>query len=201
MQYSSNQAIRAREKYSSHQPFNYNFDAIEAETDQISDQNEEMNCPPMQMKDHHYGGPKECYENSFNYDDEYANEDNDIYENVTQPTFEDLNEFIDSLASEVNELEIASNINEENDEHENDEWIQRRQDSSISELRSESEDIESKDSTDSGVNDDMSDTRSRRSGSILKYPGQRSKRTHIKHVEFFIDEISDDPNIHNVRYY
>ena len=63
------------------------------------------------------------------------------------------------LASEVNELEIASNINEENDEHENDEWIQRRQDSSISELRSESEDIESKDSTDSGVNDDMSDTR------------------------------------------
>ena len=58
------------------------------------------------------------------------------------------------LASEVNELEIASNINDENDE-----WIQQRKDSSISELRSESEDIESKDSTDSGVNDDMSDTR------------------------------------------
>ena len=63
------------------------------------------------------------------------------------------------LASEENELEIASNINDENDEHENDAWIQRRKDSSISELRSESEDIESKDSTDSGVNDDMSDTR------------------------------------------
>ena len=52
-----------------------------------------MNCPPMPMKDHHYGEPKECYENSFNYDDE----ENDLYENVTQPTFEDLNEFIDSL--------------------------------------------------------------------------------------------------------
>ena len=64
----------------------------------------------------------------------------------------------------------------------------------------ESEEVASKDSSDSVTltDTDMS-TRSRRSGSILKHPGQ--KRTHIKHVEF-LDVITDDShNCDNVRYF
>jgi len=65
----------------------------------------------------------------------------------------------------------------------------------------ESEENDSKESTDSAAltDTDIPDDRSRRSGSILKHPGQ--KRTHIKHVEF-LDVIADDKqNCDNVRYF
>ena len=91
-----------------------------------------------------------------------------------EPTFEDLNNFIDSLTMKVNELDFGLAESEEND---------------------------SKESTDSTAltDTDIPDDRSRRSGSILKHPGQ--KRTHIKHVEF-LDVIADDKqNCDNVRYF
>ena len=91
-----------------------------------------------------------------------------------EPTFEDLNNFIDSLTMKVNELDFGLAESEEND---------------------------SKESTDSAAftDTDIPDDRSRRSGSILKHPGQ--KRTHIKHVEF-LDVIADDKqNCDNVRYF
>ena len=116
----------------------------------------------------------EIYENS-NYDDynHYGIDEDPV--DGDKPTFDDLDNFIDSLAMKVNELELGLE---------------------------ESEEVESKESSDS-VNlaeDDMSESRSRRSGSILKHPGQ--KRTHIKHVEFLCDVMGNDQqNCDNVRYF
>ena len=114
---------------------------------------------------------RESYDNIPNYNNTTYD---DGYDHVPEPTFEDLNHFIDSLTLKVNELEFGND---------------------------ESEDIDSKDSTDS-VNFTVEipeAARNKRSGSILKHPGQ--KRTHIKHVEF-LDVIADDKqNGDNVRYF
>ena len=104
--------------------------------------------------------------------DDFSQDSLETYDNVPQPTFDEIDSFIDSLALKVNELEC---------------------------IAEESEEVASKDSSDSVTLTDTMSTRSRRSGSILKHPGQ--KRTHIKHVEF-LDVITDDSqNCDNVRYF
>ena len=117
----------------------------------------------------------EIYEND-NYEDsnydQYGVEE-EIY--GEQPTFEDLNSFIDTLTMKVNELELDLEGSVE---------------------------VESKESSDSVnfMENDISESRSRRSGSILKHPGQ--KRRHIKHVEFLCDVMGNDQrNCDNVRYF
>ena len=59
-----------------------------------------------------YGGARETYENDVNYNNysDYHYDDNsDLYDNMSEnPTFDDLNNFIDTLASQVNELQVKS---------------------------------------------------------------------------------------------